>query len=444
MPNEILQRIVGWAPTNADAVSMGSTCRSMCAVVRDDSTWRLRFECLFGRTYARGASARCWPAGICPDDPWPEEALTFWRNALPIYESAYHTDIDRPDCTQVDGRSAFMWEPQTALVSPSARNGGGSDGSDNVTVGGHLDRRIPEPFAHMQVVGKDWRWLCRVHEAEPYVHGAPSLRPAGPGWMEVPKEVCSLRTRSKVAKVHHYGDISSTGAADGYGVEVHFDKRGRVLVWIEAQWRDDQIVGWRSIVDDKVAFYAMSDNNRTGPRLGFSVTRKTGERMWGPAMVCTMHGACLWIDRWGTRYTGLVHDGRRVTATAVAPQGDGSPVVGLSYDKRERVHGRAAVRYANGDVAVLKYEHGSLCGIVSFHCSPRCDDLGMAGRAFAGVSEWNWRCVPIRAGIEHIAFWPKAGADSDVGLFWRYVMQGRAGWHPYVQETVLRYAPCIQ
>lgn len=444
IPDEVLLCVAYWAATGRDVEALGAACARLHCVARDDHLWRMRFERLFASQYEGGTAALPWHEGAHPDDPWPAFAEAFWRTAL------------------------YAHEPTFCLASPHML---APDGADRVRFGlaprcAH-DSRVPAPFAHMVAAHRDWRWFCAVHESPLRPYDTPTARASGPGRMTLARRRCSLKSGKGVVRIEHRGDISSAGLADGYGVEIHFDAQGNVVTWIEAMWRDDQVVGWRTIVDRQGLFSALSDCPAEGARLGYAVDRTSGDRMWGPATQCAMDGACVWVDPAGTQYSGVLYDNRRLRATALFAD---DSVGAFHYDSKGRRHGEAAIRYPNGDVLAFEYERDAIKAVTAFHTSLRCPVRALAGRSIMRVPGWRWCVVAISDRSRDYAFWPVSPSFStsaplvgdsvvgngngaghvpdladdadDVTVFWQYVSRGLAGWNAHVQQTVMANAPC--
>lgn len=117
LPGDVTLEIMSLLPV-ADIVALSTACTSMHILATCASLWRRLFVRDFAHLYRQGLSAQPWPHHDHPDDPWHEVAVDFWR-----------------------GTDALAHMPPRC--PPLAH--------------------LPAPFAHALAVGKDWRWLYRVH-----------------------------------------------------------------------------------------------------------------------------------------------------------------------------------------------------------------------------------------------------------------------------------------
>lgn len=369
LPAEIVSHIAAMLPV-ADVVRLAMTCRAICALATCEAMWRQLFLRDFGAAYAKGLPARPWPHRDHPDDPWHEMAVELWQGTDALATMP-------PRCRPVE--------------------------------------HLPAPFARAFAVGKDWRWLYRVHfvtSSDP-----PDESFSGPR---------GFRSDASSAFMLDWSD----GQPAGYVVDITFGGR-----------ENDEIVSWTEVMyssatgsrawsvehtADGVTHRGMAGASGIVPAFVFS---HSGARHW-MAIDETKTATFAVLSTCGVRQHGRCHRGAIETTTTHYP--DGSTIV--EPKTNGRVHGTVEIAYANGDVIRIEYKDGAPTGQAEFVCLPACPRSEYAAGVVSGCL---WRAVPVGVtGSPPYAMVPTDDSDA-ARLFWRYVAEGLIGWCPRTRRIVL-------
>lgn len=366
---------------------------------------------------------------------------------------------DQPLWRHVFGR---LYEP--ALYAGSAAGVMGAYGSLRETQ--HADSASPPPplpFAHMMAAGRDWRWLCLVHDAEARRRrdSPTSGSPLGP-------------SASADGGCARYASPPGSRNAD-YAVEIRRNAAGHLVAWIEAVWTpSDGAPQPRAVLaraDHRAHFAAdaATASSALGGGVGVGVEGIARGRIVNHAGRMLYEGACrhglahghgVVTDAGGRRWKAVSRNGTTLSTTlrpadgrveeivvrCVVPPQAGAGLQGQHQQQQQRPwfhDGRAGrrhtsaaltVRYANGDR--LHMLHAAHARAALFWCSPDCPDRRFAARRI------ECRSWAQALDIDALALWPldEPGDDPDdpVRLFVDYVRGGHCGWGPEAQRHAER------
>ncbi|AVK74990.1 F-box domain containing protein [Pandoravirus quercus] len=319
----------------------------------------------------------------------------------------------------------------------------------------------PLPFAHMDVVGRDWRWLCLVHwihhrstPESPSLEPLESLESLGSLPLPSPPGESTMRYMSPPGAVH----------AD-YMVEIRRDTAGRLVGWVEAIWtRTDETLqpktvlargdsNTRFVTDPAAVADALATADAKAPTHGRIITRAGRTLYKGACRRGLAHGQGIVTDMAGRRWESVSRDGTTLSTTlrpddgrvreiivrcvaAPRPHNDPQRPPRPAEARGTRRHTSAAltVRYANGDQ--LHMLHTAHAKAALFWCSPDCPDLRFAARRI------ECRSWAQALDIDAIALWPldEPGDEPDdhARLFADYVRSGHCGWGPEAQRHAER------
>nr|UMO78595.1 F-box domain containing protein [Pandoravirus belohorizontensis] len=386
LPSELVVAVALWLDP-VDLARAGATCRRLAEIAADQPLWRHVFGRLYGSALYAGSAAGVMVA------------------YEPLRETR-HAD------------------------SPSSSP--------------------PLPFAHMIAAGRDWRWLCLVHDAEARCR-RDSPTPGSP-----PDKACV-----------RYASPPGSRNAD-YAVEIRRDAGGHLAAWVEAVWApSDGAPQPRAVLaraDHRAHFAADAatvssalggDADAEGITRGRIVNRAGRMLYEGACRHGLAHGHGVVTDAGGRRWKAVSRDGTTLSTTlrpadghveeivvrcVVPPQGGPQgqqPQQPRVHDARAgRRHTSAAltVRYANGDR--LHMLHTAHARAALFWCSPDCPDRRFAARRI------ECRSWAQALDIDALALWPldEPGDDPDdpVRLFVDYVRGGHCGWGPEAQRHAER------
>lgn len=407
LPSELVVAVALWLDP-VDLVRMGATCRRLAEIAVDQPLWRHVFGRLYGSALYAGSVA-----GV--------------MTAYGSLRETQHAD---------------------SLSSPSSP---------------------PLPFAHMIAAGRDWRWLCLVHDVEARCRrdGPTSAPPLGSSALGSP--LGPLVSGSPPDKVcARYASPPGSRNAD-YAVEIRRDAAGHLAAWIEAVWSSsDGASQPRAVLaraDHRAHFAA--DAATISSALGGEVDAEgiargrivnhAGRMLYeGACRHGLAHGHGIVTDAGGRRWKAVSRDGTTLSTTlrpadgrveeivvrcVVPPQAGAGPQGQQQqphvHDARAgRRHTSAAltVRYANGDR--LHMLHTAHARAALFWCSPDCPDRRFAARRI------ECRSWAQALDIDALALWPldEPGDDPDdpVRLFVDYVRGGHCGWGPEAQRHAER------
>lgn len=319
----------------------------------------------------------------------------------------------------------------------------------------------PLPFAHMDAVGRDWRWLCLVHwirhrstPESPSSKSLESLGSLGPLPLAPSPDESTVRYMSPPGVAH----------AD-YAVEIRRDAAGQLVGWVEAIWtRTDETLqpktvlargdsNTRFVIDPAAVADALATADAKAPTHGSIITRAGRTLYKGACRRGLAHGRGIVTDMAGRRWESVSRDGTTLSTTlrpndgrvreiivrcVAAPRPHNNPQrpTRPAEARGTRRHTSAAltVRYANGDQ--LHMLHTAHAKAALFWCSPDCPDLRFAARRI------ECRSWAQALDIDAIALWPldEPGDDPDdhARLFVDYVRSGHCGWGPEAQRHAER------
>lgn len=395
LPSELLVAVALWLDP-VDLVRAGAACRRLAEIAADQPLWRHAFGRLYGSTLYTGSAA-----GIMA--------------AYGSLRETQHAD------------SPF-----------------------------HPTPLPPLPFAHMIAAGRDWRWLCLVHDVEARCRrgGPTSAQPLGPSASA--DKMCA-----------RYASPPGSRNAN-YAVEIRRDAAGHLAAWTEAVWTpSDGASQPRAVLaraDHRAHFAADAaavssalggDADAEGIGHGRIVNRAGRMLYEGACRHGLAHGHGVVTDAGGRRWKAVSRDGTTLSTTLRPADGRVEEIVvrcvvppcggtqaqpqqqPRAHDARAgRRHTSAAltVRYANGDR--LHMLHTAHARAALFWCSPDCPDRRFAARRI------ECRSWAQALDIDALALWPLDepgdGPDDPVRLFIDYVRGGHCGWGPEAQRHAER------
>lgn len=396
LPDEILVRIATAVEALADMAALGTTCRKMASLWRDDATWRDLFARDYGHLYKTGVVSMAWHPKVHPHAPWPDDAKRFWREMMEAYEpGTYIDDMD--------------FGPDTPY-----------------------DTRVPAPFAHMGALGKNWQWLYVAHR--PISAGRHrSLCIAGTVDMGVAKHM-----PAGAVSVTYRGDVSPAGLPVGYGISFYEDASGSVTHFLQSMWRDGQPEGWQTLVS---AVCASSSTVHDRVAHIAYVVKRDGLRVWGKRKGISMHGMVLAHHVDGSHWRGVFKNGRFFCGTAFYPDGTlTGDWAGALASRENRID-----RLSNGDTFLYERDNEKPIGVTWFRCSSRSPHADYAGRTIRNVS---WRLIQPESDADDNCpgpvYVPARDCDTDdARAFWRYVRldRGGIGWDERTRRIALEACP---
>lgn len=404
--DEVFTMVLSRAAHAPHVDAAAAVCRRMHGLARDDRLWRVLFERDFTRIYTAGLPAEPWPGCLPPGQNWPKDARLFWDAAL---------DTHLP-------------------MHPG-------NGDDGFHADAPVDTRAPKPFAHMPAADRNWRWLYIVHALPARKRTtAERGRRAGITVDKCNKHSSFLRPARSL--IVYRGEVNADGLRDGYGVEIHHRDNGTIFKWMEARWRRGVPIGCWFYLNETRSVCTLASPLRSSPGVACITLRADVMRIWGPSISLENHGACLWINAADTRFRGVLRRGAPMYATAAPASGD--RLLGCHYNAEGMLSGELAVRYASGDVAVLRCVRGSAVDVVWFQCAATCSDADSGLFVGHRIELTRWTILHTEAEAEGrpdmCAYAPaQDDASAEAMLFRRYVVGGHIGWGHAAQSLALAY-----
>ncbi len=384
LPVELLAEVFSVSRAR-DVEALGSTCVAMRIMARDPIIWRRLFERDYECLYKRGVCAEPWPHGDRTGDPWPDFAIA--------------PNVDRKEFT--------------ARLPPAP-----------------TPSWVPPPFARMEAMGKDARWLYIAHSRNV------TYRDARIGADPTPATI--------VLGIGAYGEAASTYRGDvavgndglvapfGYGAALTLGTHTDVIEYTEGAWRGRRTLGW-SVAVGKDSATLTGSACPYGARHRCRVYRAHGGRAW-----CTLEGDCehgsqFRMNADGTLNINILSYGESIDVRIVTH--DGLTTV-RRMDENGRLSRVGEIGYPNGDR--MTYSRGRLTSNLAITCfwvSEQCPDPFFAGRVISDA-QWEHEYAELNYCYTVSAFWTTGHGESD-RLFRNYVRKGLMGWPPAAQAIAM-------